>query len=67
MLTERMRKAVEAIQRLPPDEQERLAETIEHALEQPAIGSDAVRPEVAQVIEDVIARSGAVLDYLKDK
>ena len=62
-----MRKAVEAIERLPTEEQDEIAAAIERALEQPAIGSDTVRPEVARVIEDVIARSGAVLDYLKDK
>jgi hypothetical protein len=67
MLSQRMRKAVEAIERLPNEEQDKIAAAIERALEQPAIGSDIVRPEVARIIEDVIARSGAVLDYLKDR
>jgi len=67
MLSQRMRKAMEAIERLPAEEQDQLAAAIERALEQPAIGSDIVRPEVARVIEDVIARSAVVLEYLKDR
>jgi hypothetical protein len=62
-----MRKAVEAIEQLPEAEQDQLAATIERALEQPAVSSDTVRPEVAATFADVIARSAVVLDYLKDR
>ena len=67
MLTKRMRKAVEAIEQLPEAEQDQLAAAIERALEQPAVSSDTVRPDVAAAFTDVIARSAAVLDYLKDR
>ena len=67
MLTKRMRRAVEAIERLPEAEQDQLAAAIERALEQPAVSSATVRPDVAAAFTDVIARSAAVLDYLKDR
>ncbi len=67
MLTNRMRKAVEAIERLTEAEQDQLAAAIERALEQPAVSSDTVRPAVAAAFTDVIAHSDAVLDYLKDR
>lgn len=67
MLTKRMRKAVEAIERLPEAEQDQLAAAIERALEQLPVASDTVRPEVVAAFTDVIARSDVVLDYLKDR
>ncbi len=67
MLTKRMRKAVEAIERLPEAGQDQLAAAIERALKQPAVSSDTVRPDVVAAFTDVITRSDVVLDYLKDR
>lgn len=67
MLTKRMRKAVEAIERLPEAEQDQLAAAIERALEQLPVSSDTVRPDVVAAFTDVITRSDVVLDYLKDR
>ena len=53
MLTKRMRKAVEAIEQLSEAEQDQLAAAIERALEQPAVSSDTVRPEVAAAFTDM--------------
>ncbi|HEX5546324.1 MAG TPA: hypothetical protein VFX24_02885 [Ktedonobacterales bacterium] len=53
--------------KLPPEEQDRVAAAIRAMLEQPPVTSDAVRPEVMEAFEQVMAHSTEVLDYLRDK
>ncbi len=67
MMTERMQQVIDAVQSLPPEEQDRVAAAIQVLLRQPSVTSDAVRPEVMAAFEKVIANSSDVLEYLRDK
>jgi uncharacterized protein (DUF2336 family) len=67
MITEQLRKAIEDVAALPPEEQDRVAAALRILLQQPPVTSDTVRPEVMAAFEQVMANSSAVLDYLRNK
>jgi hypothetical protein len=67
MMTERLQQVIEAVQALPPEEQDRMAAAIQVLLKQPPVTSEAVRPEVMAAFEKVMADSTDVLEYLRDK
>lgn len=67
MITERLQRVFDILKDLPPDEQDRLAAAMQRLLEQPAVTSDTVRPEVMAAFDEVMKGSTAVLDYLRDK
>ena len=67
MVTQRLQQVIDAVAHLPPEEQDRLATVIQSLLQQPILTSDVVRPDVMAAFEDMLARSTAVLDYLRDK
>jgi hypothetical protein len=67
MITEQLRKAIEVVAALPPEEQDRVAAAMRVFLQQPLVTSDTVRPEVMAAFEQVMANSSAVLDYLRDR
>lgn len=67
MITERLQHVIDALKDLSPDEQDRLAAAMQQLLEQPAVTSDIVRPEVIAAFDEVVKGSTAVIDYLRDK
>jgi BMFP domain-containing protein YqiC len=67
MITEQLQHIIDEMTKLPPEEQDRVAAAIRAMLEQPPVTSDAVRPEVMEAFEQVMAHSTEVLDYLRDK
>ena len=67
MVTERLQQMIDAVTRLPPDEQDQVAVAIQAMLRQAPIVSDAIRPEVIDAFEQVMAHSTEPLDYLRDK
>ena len=45
MVTERLRRMIDIITKLPPEEQDRVAAAMQAMLEQPPVTSDEVRPD----------------------
>ena len=67
MVTERLRRMIDIITKLPPEEQDRVAAAMQAMLEQPPVTSDEVRPDVLAAFEKVMDHSTNALDYLRDK
>jgi hypothetical protein len=67
MMTERMQHLLERLEKLPPEEQDRVAVAMQAMLDQAPVTSDNVRPEVMAAFEQVMEHSTNVLDYLQDK
>lgn len=67
MLTERLRRMIDAVKDLPPEEQDRVAAAMQVVLQQPPVTSDVVRAPVMEAFERVMEHSANVLDYLRDK
>ncbi|HEY7832914.1 MAG TPA: hypothetical protein VIG30_05025, partial [Ktedonobacterales bacterium] len=64
---ERLQQLIERMKHLPLDDRGRLAAALPQLLEQPAVMSDVVRPEIIAAFEHVLKGSTAVLDYLRDR
>ena len=67
MVTERLRRMIDIITKLPPEEQDRVAAAMQAMLEQPPVISDDVRPDVLAAVEKAMDHSTNALDYLRDK
>lgn len=67
MVTERLRRMIDIITKLPPEEQDRVAAAMQAMLEQPPVTSDEVRPDALAAFEKVMDHSTNALDYLRDK
>jgi hypothetical protein len=67
MITDELQQVIDVLKSLSPAEQDRMAAAMRVLLQQPAITSDAVRPEVMAAFEQAMTNSTAVLDYLRDK
>ena len=68
MLTDRFKALEQAIEQLPPDAQDALAEILEAALRQAPHGKPlAVTADTQAAIERALAQHAASLRYLKDR
>ena len=67
MLTERLQAVVEDAERLPIDEQNRVAQVLEAVLKQLRQAPGEIAPDVQAAIDRAMTQYAATLEYLKDK